>query len=876
MRRRGTIGMVVGALVGALGLAGTGLAQAGPGALYQVTAVETPVVAQDSNVREFQAWNGRVYFVSAGPGDRSRLWAHDPITGELTECGGLEGWSYFQILGTTARGVMLFAARPGVGTVLVRWGSATDVEETAVVAGIGESLSYVLGEEVGDRIFFRTDDRSLWVSDGTATGTSRVRRYEGWAGPGHFASASGHLVFSVEWELWVSDGTEAGTRMLLSDGQSWLDPLGAVDLASGVSIVALGRGLYRFDAATGTIVALTQERVVSQPLLIDGRVVYHVEGVGVRAWSEGSGSVTLLSTVWDQVELGSAGTRAVVAVEGGSRGFYGTDGTIEGTARIGDLPEWFNLWSITSDGSAAWAYGEGVDRMTGFRSDGTAAGTIELTQGIVGQSPKAAFGSLYTAARTDVSSDDLIGVEPYVTDEAGRGRLIADLAPAARAGLQGASGRISTSSGLWAPTIGRGVLLISGEPGDVRTAVNHQPFLRFLGSDGERGALGVNTLHNNGETSRQLLRWRDAGTPAEVLSGLAWNAFSGHSLIRLAVGDGVRLVSDGITGYLTDGTPEGTVLAFDDNPMFYYSEVWDEHAIWMGTWFAVRRGNHGWNQLWRVERNGSSRRVADYETYFPRALQAFGGRVWRTRGNFGDATGVWDSSDGEGGFVEVRGGLPLSWTYLGTAAGRWVFAELSVETSLTTGVWTATEGDLSLATMRRIATIEGINERAGLLGARVLINRGYVDSGVVSIDIVSGAAEALPCGFGDAFLVRAGERELAMIDEWTPAGSRFWVSDATAVGTRAVPGLPLRGGDVMGATVGRLFVTGEVDGLGRQVFAANLCVADFDGDGALTPVDYVGFVTAFESGEVRGDADGDGFIDWFDYAAYVEAFETGC
>jgi hypothetical protein len=874
MRRRGTIGMVVGALVGALGLAGTGLAQAGPGALYQVTAVETPVVARDSGVQRFEEWNGRVYFSIGGYGITPRLWAHDPVTDTLTECMGLEGWSSLQILGTTARGVMLFCTRPGVGTVLVRWGGPGDVEEAAVVAGVDQSLSYVLGAEVGDRIFFRSDDQSLWVSDGTAVGTSRVRRFEGWVGPYGFTPAGGQLIFSTKGALWVSDGTDAGTRVLLSDGQPGLDSLGAGEIEPGVVIVALGRGLHRFEAATGTLTSVTQEAVVSAPILVGERVVYEVEGVGVRAWTTGTSATTILETGWDQVELGRAGGVAVVALEGTRRGVWTTDGTLAGTARVGDVPEAWNLSSVRSDGMAAWILGVKDERRVMIRSDGTSEGTFEAQQGVVGEYPTVALGVLYTSDRLDSSASDRLGIEPYVTDSAGRGRLVGDFAPASHEGLFLSRDSLVVNRDLWFPRSDGGFVAINGVPGELRLVVEPMPEQHLLGSDGVGGVLGIIESWGDNGRLRRIVRWTEAGDPGELL-GTFEVEFSSFQPESPFVGAGVCLITDGEIAYISDGTPEGTSLAFNDDDGAYRSS-WNTSAAWTGSWFAVNRQRQFERELWRVDRDGRSRFVATYEATYPRSVEVFGGRAWRTRGDLGDATGTWDSCDGEGGFVEVRGGLPLSWRYLGAVAGRWVFAELDQSSGLTIAMWTANEGDVTLGSMARLTAVAGLSNAIGIVGARVIVERGYGHRAAYSFDVVTGRAEMLPGGYGDVRVLRAGERDLVVIAEWTPTSERYWVSDGTAAGTRAVPGMPLGRSFAMAATAGRLFVAGDVPGLGQQMFAANLCAADFDGDGMVSAEDYAGFVAAFESDDPRGDANGDGFVDWFDYVAFVEGFEVGC
>lgn len=54
------------------------------------------------------------------------------------------------------------------------------------------------------------------------------------------------------------------------------------------------------------------------------------------------------------------------------------------------------------------------------------------------------------------------------------------------------------------------------------------------------------------------------------------------------------------------------------------------------------------------------------------------------------------------------------------------------------------------------------------------------------------------------------------------------------------------------------------------------CRADFDGDGALTVLDFLSFFNAFETGDLRADFDGDGRLTVEDFLAFQDAFAAGC
>lgn len=54
------------------------------------------------------------------------------------------------------------------------------------------------------------------------------------------------------------------------------------------------------------------------------------------------------------------------------------------------------------------------------------------------------------------------------------------------------------------------------------------------------------------------------------------------------------------------------------------------------------------------------------------------------------------------------------------------------------------------------------------------------------------------------------------------------------------------------------------------------CLADFDGDGALTLFDFLAFQNAFDAGNPTADCDGDGALTLFDFLCFQNAFDAGC
>lgn len=73
--------------------------------------------------------------------------------------------------------------------------------------------------QAGPRTFFIANldgGRELWVTNGTAAGTARVKAFGNWWGTPAMTEFKGYLYFVVGTELWRSDGTVPGTVMVKS------------------------------------------------------------------------------------------------------------------------------------------------------------------------------------------------------------------------------------------------------------------------------------------------------------------------------------------------------------------------------------------------------------------------------------------------------------------------------------------------------------------------------------------------------------------------------------------------------------------------------------------------------------------------------------
>lgn len=262
----------------------------------------------------------------------------------------------------------------------------------------------------GDRLFFLKSDSlgsDLWVTDGTARGTVRLRRFAG--GPNlnpHAAVAAGGRLFFLardggSEEVWTSDGTAAGTLRLTSfpsdqafGASTWLKPEGnRIYFLADDSLH--GREIWRSDGTVAGTVRVTD--LVNDSSFTSYRpdVLTEVGGVVVFRASDPRSSSPLWTTrgtpettapfafcascgLDPYTGLIESGGRAFFLLDGGNR-LGVTDGTTPGSRTL-------NLCDgCSADSLLPWKggvlfllSGSSRSRQIWF-SDGTTAGTGPFT-----------------------------------------------------------------------------------------------------------------------------------------------------------------------------------------------------------------------------------------------------------------------------------------------------------------------------------------------------------------------------------------------------------------------------------------------------------------------------------------------------------------
>jgi ELWxxDGT repeat protein len=331
--------------------------------------------------------------------------------------------------------------------------------------------------EVGGKFFFLSDDgvhgRELWRSDGTALGTFLVRdlcpgtcgtRFPAWNA---IAALGNRVLFAADdgvhgVELWISDGTAVGTSLVadLVPGYASSFIQNLTSAGGQAFFTALGDGggsvLWRTDGTTKGTYAITPPGVGSsfEPTSIHPAPGFlylcNANWAGQSGlWrSDGSSAgTTFLAAVdcWQN----SFGKRGMMTVSpGGVLFFQGSlpasndeelwrsDGTPAGTYLVKDLqPGTEGSWPsgmtwlgdvLIFNASGAWPN----PSIELWRSDGTEAGTVPIPLAD-GARPDVGWRGAWTVAADRyyfAAYDDSHGGEPWVYDGLVASR-VADLVP---------------------------------------------------------------------------------------------------------------------------------------------------------------------------------------------------------------------------------------------------------------------------------------------------------------------------------------------------------------------------------------------------------------------------------------------------------------
>lgn len=237
---------------------------------------------------------------------------------------------------------------------------------------------------INDKLYFSFGSQ-IWVTDGTEEGATRLIDAHRTTAIRNLTIFNDQLYFSIRNELWVSDGTEEGTMRLLAVGQRnrwhWFDSL--TPLNDRLYFTSAG-GLWVTDGSqegTTRLFASEEENRLSIEATLDNKIFFEMDdGLWV---SNGIEEATLLGINFQvfgvtktQLFLTDTTDRALA--------LWRTDGTVQGTYKL-PSPDQVRFPTVVDDRIFFLTDGEARMGPKGnlWVSDGTMDGTLQLTDEVL-------------------------------------------------------------------------------------------------------------------------------------------------------------------------------------------------------------------------------------------------------------------------------------------------------------------------------------------------------------------------------------------------------------------------------------------------------------------------------------------------------------
>lgn len=628
---------------------------------------------------DLTAANGKLFFVAhVTPDNPAGLWVTDGTPGgaiPLTGSSGVVGTSVRDL--TAVGNLVFFTADDGSGNSSL-WKTDGTPSGTVMVAdfptvAVGPYDAFRQFTAAGDDLFFlgpsslSTTTSSLWVSDGTATGTQPL------ATPSFVESMIGFgsdLLFSANGQaLWISDGTPSGTAVLkdIIAGTGESDPNSFVLVGKEAFFLAAS-GLWKTDGtAVGTAEVYDFGSRPPFNLSAVGSVLYLATG------DYYSGPSTY--QVWTTDPM-SGQTRPLA--------------NVLMTLSTGE-PAF-----VAAGNDAVFAASDGLHGLEPWASDGTPTGThllLDINTAPAGSSPQefTPFGG----AMFFVASDEVHGTRLWKTDGAPDGTVPAldssafgGIGPGELAEANGAlyfTGSSPSGNGLW-KTDGTtaGTMMVNGAGANAYSGAQD-----LISADGTLYFLGLNNLtrteliRTDGTTAgtKALFTLPDYPAPAHLINvngqiliedyaGLyAMNASaSGYTKLGPSTGYSFatyypEFVANGILYYLandsagldllrSDGTVAGTYeIAPITGAHLPFRSVSLFAALGNDIYFIVSDGGN--DQLWTSDGTAAGTRlIATAASIYPQ-LMSVGGALYYFVQDAVIGTGLWKTDGSSAGALFV-------------------------------------------------------------------------------------------------------------------------------------------------------------------------------------------------------------------------------
>jgi ELWxxDGT repeat protein len=503
--------------------------------------------------RYFYPFNGELFFVADNGTSGPELWKTD---------------------GSSAGTVLLKEIRSGTrGGFEYQSGSTTysDIAFT-VVATLGNQFMFTAINNSTYSGGIATNNRELWISDGTTAGTTLVKDI--WSGvegsyPDGFYTFNGAVYFAANDgtngnELWKTDGTNAGTVLLKSirsgarggfeyqtGSTSYSDiafdvvaTLGNQFMFTAINnssytggIATNNRELWISDGTTGGTTLVKDIWSGVEGSYPDG--FYTFNGAVYFAANDGTNGNELWKT-----DGTNAGTVLLKSIRSGARGGfeYQTGSTSYSDIAFDVVATLGSQFMFTAINNSTYSGGVATNNRELWISDGTTAGTTlvkDIWSGVEGSYPDGFYtfnGAVYFAA-----NDGTNGNELWKTDGTNAGTiLLKSIRSGARGGFEYQTGSTSYSDIAF----------------DVVATLGNQFMFTAINNSSYTGGIASN--------NREL--WISDGTTAgTTLVKDIWSGVEGsypddfytfNGAVYFAANDG----TNGNELWKTDGTNAGTVL----------------------------------------------------------------------------------------------------------------------------------------------------------------------------------------------------------------------------------------------------------------------------------------------------------------------------
>jgi len=352
----------------------------------------------------------------------------------------------------TAVGSRVFFTADASDSSRELWVSDGSAAGTAMIVASGTDASFDPSTffAVGDRLFFVAADeahgRELWISDGSGEGTHLVKDIRpGRCGavacssaPAELTALDRRVLFVASdgksgRDLWVSDGTADGTSLVadIRPGPTGAEPGFLTALGDAVYFAAddgtHGRELWRSGGTADSTMLVRDIRPGRCGSLACSSSPSYLTAAGDQLFFA---VVTDTPQLWrttgsagDTVRLAALPSLPYVRHAAHSTLFFSTadaesgaalwrsDGTNDGTVRVAPLSHDAANWLSSSDGRVFFSAADGLRGNELWSSDGTAAGTAlvqDINPGHYGSRPLSSFPTSLTRSGRFIffSADD--------------------------------------------------------------------------------------------------------------------------------------------------------------------------------------------------------------------------------------------------------------------------------------------------------------------------------------------------------------------------------------------------------------------------------------------------------------------------------------